>query len=113
MNYLLIVLNICLLVIGQTLWKIGVKDVTFNSIAGVLTLLLSPWIISGVLLYGLATVLWIYLLSKYPLSFLYPLQSLAYVIALLIAIFLFKEYVSMYKWFGVIFILIGVYFISK
>jgi drug/metabolite transporter (DMT)-like permease len=114
MNYILILVNIVLLVAGQTLWKIGIeKRPPITGVGGVIMAMLSPWVMAGIALYVIATVVWIYLLSKMPLSLLYPMQSLAYVAAVIIAIFVFREHVSVYRWVGVAIILVGVGFVVK
>lgn len=113
MNYLLIVFNVVLLVGGQTLWKFGLEGRQVTGIGSTIMAMFSPWVIAGLALYVVATVVWIYLLSKLPLSLLYPLQSLAYVAAVFVAIFVFHEHVSVYRWIGVAIILVGVGFIVK
>lgn len=113
MNYLLIALNIVLLVAGQTLWKTGVAKLSLNNWVSAVTALFSPWIFTGIVLYALATVVWIYLLSKMPISLLYPMQSLAYVATVIIAIFVFHEHVSAWRWAGVVVIMFGVALIVK
>jgi drug/metabolite transporter (DMT)-like permease len=113
MNYLLIALNIVLLVGGQTLWKIGLEKHPVNGLGGVLAAMVTPWVVAGIGVYVIATVVWIYLLSKLPISLLYPLQSLAYVTTVVVAIFVFHEHVSIYRWVGVAIVLVGVGFIVK
>ena len=113
MNYLLIFINIVLLVSGQTLWKVGIAHVQIKGLKSVLLAMFSPWVIAGIVLYVIATVVWIYLLSKMPLSLLYPLQSLAYVMAVVVAIFVFKEHVSILRWVGVAVILLGAALVVK
>jgi drug/metabolite transporter (DMT)-like permease len=98
---------------GQTLWKIGIEKMSLNSISSILSVIFSPLIILGIALYGLATVIWIYLLSKFPLSVLYPLQSLAYVFGMVVALLIFHEHISATRWIGVAVIIFGVYLISK
>lgn len=85
---------------------------TVNSIFDILCLLFSPLIFIGLAIYACATILWLYILSKADLSFVYPIQSLAYVFALFLAFFLFKENVSLNRWLGTIVICFGVYLIS-
>ncbi len=113
MNYILTLVNILLLVVGQTVWKIGIEKMPLNSIGNILSAIFSPLILLGIALYGLATVIWIYLLSKFPLSVLYPLQSLAYVLGMVVALLIFHEHISATRWIGVAFIMFGVYLISK
>ncbi len=113
MNYILILINIVLLVSGQTLWKIGIEPVHLTGVKSVLIAMFSPWIIAGIVLYVIATVIWIYLLKQIPLSTLYPIQSLAYIAAVFVAIFVFHEHVSVTRWIGVGVIMIGVGLIVK
>jgi len=99
-----------ILVTGQFLWKFGMmnKDNSFSSVGEVIKLMLSPYIISGLTMYGFATVLWLFILTRVPLSVAYPLQSLAYVFAVFGAYFIFNESLSVMKIAGVLLIIIGV-----
>ncbi|MCL6516335.1 EamA family transporter [Alicyclobacillus sp.] len=113
MNYLLVAVNIALLVTGQALWKIGIGSLSLHGIGDLFRALLSPWILGGIVLYGIATLVWIYLLKQLPLSMLYPMQSLAYVAAVLVALFFFHESVPPTRWVGLCIILIGVVFVAR
>ncbi|MDR9856042.1 EamA family transporter [Paenibacillus sp. VCA1] len=109
-SYLLLLCNIILLVFGQILFKLGLQN------SGGLhweKLIASVHIWCGLGLYGLATLLWFAVLSRLPLSIAYPLQSLAYILALVPAYFLFHETISMTKIAGVAVILLGAYLIVK
>ncbi|WP_270584011.1 EamA family transporter [Bacillus smithii] len=113
-NFVLILVNTLILVSGQFLWKYGMmkSGQSFSSLLGILKLLLSPYILTGLILYGAATVLWLFILSKVPLSVAYPIQSLAYVFALFGAYFLFGETLTSWKIAGVLLIVAGVAMIS-
>jgi drug/metabolite transporter (DMT)-like permease len=113
MNYILLLLNIILLVGGQLVWKKGVETISFDGWGTILQALLSPYIIVGIFFYAMATGIWIYLLSKLPLSFLYPLQSLAYVFGAIAAVYLFQENVSIMRWVGIGIIIVGVAVVAK
>ncbi|HEX2926651.1 MAG TPA: EamA family transporter [Ruminiclostridium sp.] len=106
---LLSFVNSGLLVFGQTLWKIGLVKMNGYSFK----LLLSPIVLAGVFVYGAATLLWLYILSKLPFSTAYPLNSIAYVLSLLIGFFIFGEEVDFGKIFGTILILAGVFYIAR
>jgi undecaprenyl phosphate-alpha-L-ara4N flippase subunit ArnE len=54
-----------------------------------------------------------YIVKVFPFSSAYPMVSLSYVFAMLAAILFFHEEVSMIKWFGVAFIVIGCMLIAK
>jgi drug/metabolite transporter (DMT)-like permease len=112
MVYLALLLNIVLLVAGQIIWKIGLEKSGGLQLENALHVLLSPLILLGVFIYGIATVIWLYVLSRLPLSFAYPLQSFAYVFALLVAFVLFKESIPPTRWIGAFIILAGIAVLS-
>ena len=63
--------------------------------------------------YGMAYLLWFYILKHYPFSMAYPLISLSYVFGMFAAILFFHETVSATRWIGVFFIIIGCVLIAK
>ena len=57
--------------------------------------------------------LWMDVLSKRELSFVYPLISLTYVFSLAASTIIFREHVSPLRWLGVVVICLGVYMVSR
>lgn len=109
MIYVAIIINVCLLVTGQVLFKWGISSTAGGfSWSNLLTLLINPWIVLGLALYVVATVLWFYVLSKAPLSLAYPLQSLSYLLGLFVSRYVLHESVPWTRWVGVLIILAGV-----
>lgn len=105
------IVYLLLLLAGQLLWKIGVDQKTIfkGSITNILfNLITSKYIIGGLVIYAVATVLWLYLLSKFDLNYIYPIVSLSFVMAALVAHFILKENVPFNRWVGVVIITIGV-----
>ena len=88
---LLSILNALMMVSGQLLWKKGLEGRDFNSLETITRALFSPLILSGIAIFALTTVLWLYILSKSEISYVYPLTSIVHIIMLLCAIFIFKE----------------------
>lgn len=113
MNYILLACNILLLVAGQTLWKYGIGGQQLHSVRSVILMLFSPWVLAGILLYGVATVISIFLLSRMPLSLVYPLQSLTYLLVLFVSLFIFREHISAWRWIGVCIIMLGASLVVK
>jgi len=105
-----------LLLAGQVLWKKGLAILPGVYSAGITHLLLglggSIYIWSGLVLYGLATLLWLYLLSKYDLSYIYPFTSLSFVMAIFVSSLLLGETVTWNRWAGAVTIVLGVYLVS-
>ena len=110
MTYIFLAINIVFLATGQMLWKLGMSKIEGFNIGRII---LSPYIISGIVLYGLATLLWLYILSKEELSLVYPLQSITYVLGTVFAIFIFHENVSLLRWIGVVIIIAGAVLVAK
>lgn len=110
----LVIINACLLVFGQTLFKLGVNSIgkLELSISQIIYLIFNKYIFCGILLYAFTVIFWLYILSKGDLSYIYPIQSVCYILALIISIVVFKENVTLNRWIGSGIIMIGVYVIS-
>jgi drug/metabolite transporter (DMT)-like permease len=112
-NFMLCLLNSALLVCGQMLFKFTSRGKEISSLSDVMKLLISPYMIAGIFLYGIATLLWVYILNKVPISYAYPIQSLAFPLVVMLAIPLFKEVVPVNRWIGITVILVGVIIASR
>lgn len=113
MIYGLLMINILLMVIGQMLWKTGVRSMDNSfSIHGVLKVFLTPHVIGGLILFAGATIVWLYILSREELSKVYPIQSLSYVVTAILSMIFFKEYIPLSRWCGILLIVFGAYLVS-
>ncbi|GGD87519.1 EamA family transporter [Paenibacillus nasutitermitis] len=112
MNYLLLLINILFLACGQVFFKLGLEQMGGVNISNAWKALFVPQVIIGLVMYVIATLLWFIILSRMPLSLAYPIQSFAYVLGILAALFIFNEEVSLAKWMGMGIIMIGVVFIA-
>jgi drug/metabolite transporter (DMT)-like permease len=109
---LLILFNVCLLTAGQVLWKMGLSQTGGFSWDNFARVLCSPFILAGLALYGVATLVWFVVLSTTDLSYAYPLQSMAYIIGVIAAWLIFNEAIPLTRWAGVIVIMGGVALVS-
>ena len=73
----------------------------------------SHWIYIGLLIYLVATIAWIWILSKVDLRFAYPIASLSIIFAPLIKSYYENIYLGFKYWLGLVIIVIGVILISK
>lgn len=105
MPYLALGANVLLLVCGQLLWKVGMGQAQGGPL---IRQVLSPLVWGGVGLYGVATLLWLYVLSRLPLAVAYPMQATAYVLGMVAARGILGEPVSGVSWAGGLLILLGV-----
>jgi drug/metabolite transporter (DMT)-like permease len=76
-------------------------------------LLVNWWFLACGICYGIATILWMYILKNFPFSMAYPMISLSYVFGMFAAILFFNEQVSVTRWLGVILIVSGCCLIVK
>ena len=65
------------------------------------------------LTFGASSLLWMHIIKRYPLSVAYPMISLSYVFGMIAAMVFFHEQVSLVKWLGIMFIMIGCCLIAK
>jgi multidrug transporter EmrE-like cation transporter len=73
----------------------------------------SPYVIGGLLIYGLGTFFWLIFISRVPLSYAYPFISLGIVLGLLSAWGLFHEQVPPLRWVGMLVVCAGVLLVSR
>jgi undecaprenyl phosphate-alpha-L-ara4N flippase subunit ArnE len=77
------------------------------------SLLTNWWFLLCGILFGGASLLWMYILKHFPLSMASPMVSMSYVFALLLSVFVLHEAVAWNRWVGVAFIMIGCIFVAK
>ena len=69
--------------------------------------------VAGVACYMVSLLVWIMGLSRVPVSVAYPMLSLGYVINAVAAHYLFGESVTVTRWLGMGFIILGVWLVAK
>lgn len=110
---LLVVINCCLLVLGQVFWKIGLKQIQLNSFKDYVLSVFNLNIFCGLVVYVIATFLWFYILNKNDLSKVYPLQSMSYIIAMFAGYMFLNERITNNSIIGTLVICLGVFIILK
>jgi undecaprenyl phosphate-alpha-L-ara4N flippase subunit ArnE len=70
------------------------------------------WIALGLLAYGAGTVMWVYALSRAPLTLVYPFTALTFVMVYLCGVWWFGEPTSPKALLGVACVLLGLYLIA-
>jgi len=77
------------------------------------TVLTDWWLLACGVSFGVATVLWLYILKKFPFSQAYPLTSLSFVFGMLAAWLVFGETIPFSRWIGLILVVLGCFLIMK
>jgi multidrug transporter EmrE-like cation transporter len=103
---------------AQTMMKLGTKRVGEFGDTPVLDYLLrlmtSPFIILAVVSYGLGVILYMLVLSRTDLSYLYPVMTaLGLVLASLISVFIVGEHISPLRMAGIAVVIAGVLMLSQ
>jgi len=103
-------------VIGQLAMKKGMNTVGVVGLKNifsreVFSIVFQKYVFIGVVLYLLAALVWLAVLSQAELSFAYPLISIGYIITAILSWVLFKENLTMVRFFGILLICGGVYLI--
>lgn len=106
---MLCVLNALLMAAGQVLFKMGAKGKNMDSFTEIINVLISPVVILALIIYAATTILWLYILTKTPLSYAQPIQVLAIPTVVIISLYMFNEAVPTTRWIGIAIICIGVF----
>ncbi len=117
-DYILLIFNVLLTVIGQILLKQGVSEVgrinSFRELFPKLTqVIFNPFVLGGISIYGFTTFVWLVILSRVKLSIAYPMLSLGYVLTIPFSWLIFKESIPRVRIIGAIIICIGVYLVAQ
>lgn len=77
-------------------------------------ILRNKYLISWVFLGGVSAFLWMLAISKLELSFAFPAaQALSIILIVLLSYFFFAEVISLWRWIGIIFVIIGIFLMTK
>jgi len=99
---------------GQLLFKLAADRLVIGQGPGRLAAsFLTVPMASALLLYGLTTVLWVYLLHGLALSRAYPFIALAFAIVPLLGWLLFDEALGAQYWIGLAIMLTGLYVVTS
>ena len=110
-----------LMSLGQILFKKTALSISLSMgsnnslglIEGLIKALSVPWLYMALCVYALATIFWLYLLQRIPLSLAYPFSAFAMVIVPIVAVLIFGERLTWSYWIGVLFIIIGIFIIAR
>lgn len=115
---LFILIPITAAAFGQLILKLGMNQVgevrlsegLFRVIFKMFT---NKLVVGGLMFFGINTVLWLVVLSREKLSFVYPLVAFAYVVTVLLSKYVLSEEVPPLRWAGLGVIILGILMIAK
>ncbi|WP_373088698.1 EamA family transporter [Sneathiella sp.] len=94
---------------GQILFKISSREMTGFDYNSLVKLSLNGYFIVAVILYGLATILWVYILKHFPLNKAYLFMGLSFVLVPLMSYIFLKEPLSLRYLAGAACIVFGIW----
>lgn len=112
------VVSIGLSVAAQFLLKAGMMSesardfLAHKSASGFFYVLFNKYLFAGLVLYCLAAVVWLAVLSKWDVSKAYPLLGIGFVVTAIVGHFL-GEQVTAYRLMGVVLISVGVVLVTQ
>jgi len=115
--FVLILVAVLLASFGQIFMKRGLKEkpLDFKEILSpkIFSTIFEPSVFIGLALYLISAVVYLTILSKAEVSYVYPMISLGYVITAFLSRFYFNESIPPLRWIGIMIILGGVFLISR
>lgn len=106
MILLLVLMSVGVGAVGQLLFKAGAIT-PVHSLGDLAGNLLRPPTLSALVMYVASTLLWLVVVSRAPLSYAYPLLGLNYALVVGASAWLLREPVSLHRWIGVVFVVVG------
>ncbi len=117
MGVLLMVLSCVVIgVFGQLAMKKGMNIIGIISLkdlfsSKIFSIIFQKYVFLGIVLYMLATMLWLVALSQEELSFVYPLIGIGYVLTAILAWLFFGESLTFFRFFGILLICGGIFLV--
>jgi len=117
---LLILTSVILSAVGQVILKIGVEDVGLANLSAneslldtIFAALLNPWVLLGLLTYGSAAIVWLFVLARSDVTFAYPFLGLAFVLTIGLGIIVLDEQVTMLRTTGTLLVVAGLALVAR
>ncbi len=114
---ILLLVSVMLGAFGQLSMKKGLKNkpIQINELASlkIFNTVFEPNVFLGILLYVVATLIWLVVLSNAELSYAYPLIALGYIATTILAYIYLGENIVLFRWLGIILIVIGAVLIGR
>jgi drug/metabolite transporter (DMT)-like permease len=116
-KYVLLAVMVAIGSFGQIMLKLGVEQSsgrvgTISSVMDIaraaILFLRNYYILGGVVLYGIGFFLWLAALTKFELSYAYPIMASVYIFILLLSWLLLGEHISAVRIIGTLVIAVGI-----
>ena len=110
-NVALVLFAVSTAAVGQVMLKHGMQVATSRASHShgslVISAATSPWVLLGLLVFGVSAVAWLAALSRVPLSVAYPFNALGYLGILTASVVVLHERANIFTWLGSILVVSG------
>lgn len=106
----LILFSVLLNAIAQLVLKKGMGSLGEGNL--ILKIIINPYIIAGMGIYGISILSWLFVLSKVNVSVAYPFLSIGFIFSSIAAYYVFNEPLTIHKIIGIALICAGLVFLS-
>lgn len=103
---------------GQISLKYGMSKVSLGGpglglVRQVITAIFTPYVLLGFAFYAISSCFWLVVISRWNLSFAYPMIAIGYVAVVFLSRLIFKEFVTPLQWVGIILMCSGLAIVSR
>ena len=106
-NLLLVVSSVSIAACGQLLLRHGMRLAKEGPGSLAMGAATSVWVWGGLAIFGVSAVLWLWALSRVPLSIAYPFNALGFIGILTASALVLGEHVSLQTWLGCLLVVGG------
>jgi drug/metabolite transporter (DMT)-like permease len=116
---LFLLIAITLGAFGQISLKYGMKQYGAlgapgtSMAAGLARAVISPYVLLGLFLYAVSSAFWLVVLSKWALSYAYPMIATNYLLVVLLSRMFFRETVAPFQWVGIVLMVAGLMLVAR
>jgi uncharacterized membrane protein len=118
--FALAIVGVCIILAatGQLYMKKGMNVVNSDSkdlisSQGLIKIIFNKYVFTGLALYGIGTILWLFALAQLDLSLAYPLISIGYILTAVLAFVFLNEKITLLRWGGIALVVLGSLLIIK
>jgi len=110
-SFALLLFSVISAATGQVMLKHGMQVATarVSHDGGSLALraATSPWVLLGLVVFGVSAITWLATLSRLPLSVAYPFNALGYLVILSVSVLVLHERANLMTWLGSLMVVSG------
>lgn len=110
-NIALVLSAVTAAAIGQVMLKHGMQIASSRAARSggslALSAATSPWVLLGLLVFGISAIAWLTALSRVPLSVAYPFNALGYLAILTASVLILHERANILTWLGSLLVVSG------